>query len=687
MSQLVRRLALLLLCAAISLRAQTIAGSIQLPVALAYDSTGNLYFADANHHQVFEATLGGQLLVVAGSGIQGFSGDGAAATAAQLNAPQALAVGSDGTLYIADTGNNVIRAVANGTITTIAGTGKAAFSGDIGPAKTASLASPNALALDGSGALLVADSGNHRIRRIANSIITTVAGNGTQGFSGDGAAATAAQLDTPSGLAVSTDGRIFIADTHNHRIRLVATTGTITTFAGTGKPGFSGDNGLSTAAQLDSPRGLAITATGALLIADANNQRIRSVSQQSIITTLAGSSTQGATTDGTAALAATLSTPRGLAITSFGYPAIADAPNHVPRILAADGNLYVPAALTNRTSTVTLTATSSATVAVGGQAATPQGTVQLLVDGAPLATVPLNSGSASVPLAALAPGNHTLTAVYAGDGLNPAATSNTISLSTGKAVTAVVTQPPAPNDYAGMPLLLAANVTSTAKGTPTGAVVFTEGTTTLATSQLAAGIASAVYLAPTAGPHAIVANYLGDSSFSPSTALPVIAIVKPIPDFTIATTGSTAQTIAAGSIATYNLSLTPQNGPFTGAVSLSASGLPSGATVSFSPTQVVPGASSATSTMSVQTSASTAQLQRIPRNFYALLCLPLLLLRRRPRRFLLACGFIAITGCGTRINQPPTQAAASYTITINATGTNLAGVVVVHTTTVTLSVE
>jgi sugar lactone lactonase YvrE len=666
--------------------AQITASSILSPTGLAYDASGNLYFADADRHQIFESTLAGQLLVIAGTGTQGYSGDGAVATAAQLNAPQAIAIAADGTMYIADTGNNVIRVVSNGAISTIAGTGKAAFSGDNGPATAAALASPNALAIDITGALLIADSGNHRIRRVANGIITTVAGNGTQGFFGDSGPATAAQLDTPSGIATAPDGRIFIADTHNHRIRVVDNTGTISTFAGIGRPGFFGDNALATAAQFDSPRGLALTASGVLLVADTNDQRVRSISQQGIVSTLAGGATQGSTPDATAALTASLNTPRALAVSSFGYVTLSDSPNHAVRILAADNNLYLPAALTKRLSAITLAVGSNAIITVAGSAATPQGSVQLFVDAVPTLTATLASGTATLSLSTLTAGSHTLTASYLGDGLNPAASSSAITLSTAKATTAVITQPPTANDYAGLPLLLNANVTSAAKGNPTGTVNFMEGTTAVATAQVVAGIASGVFLAPAAGTHIIAATYTGDSNFLPGTAPSVIAVIKPMPDFTVISTTAT-QTIAAGAIAIYSLSITPQSGPFTGAVSLSATGLPYGATVSFAPPQVVPGASSATTIMSVQTLASTVQ-QRFHTTFvYALLALPLLLIRRRTRRTLLIFGLLALAGCGTRINQPPTKAAGSYTLTVNATGTNLAGAIVVHTTTVALTIE
>ena len=242
-----------------------------------------------------------------------------------------------------------------------------------------------------------------------------------------------------------------------------------------------------------------------------------------------------------------------------------------------------------------------------------------------------------------------------------------------------------------MPLLLTATVTSPTGATPTGTLNFLEGTTTVATAQLASSLASGVYLAPSAGSHTIVASYLGNSSFAASSAPPVTVTVKPMPDFTLATTGSTTQTVAAGSIANYNLTITPQNGPFTGAVSLAVSGLPFGATASFVPPQVVPGASPIATALSIQTLAEpVARLTTHNTALYALLFLPLLLLRRKRRYCLLIATLpvaIFISGCGDRVNHPPTAVAGVYTLTVSATGTNLAGAVVVHTTTVTLSIE
>ena len=171
-----------------------------LPGSVAFDATGNLFFSDTNRQVVYESSLAGVLSIVAGDGVQGFSGDGGAATSAELNAPQGVAVGPGGTLYIADTGNQVIRAVSGGMITTFAGNGIIGFGGDGGAATSATFRWPNALAIDATGALLVCDAGNERVRRISAGLIQTVAGNGTQGFAGDGGAATTAELNTPDGV-------------------------------------------------------------------------------------------------------------------------------------------------------------------------------------------------------------------------------------------------------------------------------------------------------------------------------------------------------------------------------------------------------------------------------------------------------------------------------------------------------
>ena len=239
-----------------------------LPAALAYDSSGNLFFADVRRQQVFELTLAGTWSVVAGTGEQGFAGDGGLATAATLNGPRGVAVASDGTLYISDTGNQRIRAVHQGVISTVVGSGARGYSGD-GPALTAALFDPTALAVDASGSLLFCDTGNQRVRKLSGGSIATVAGSGVQGFGGDGGAATAADLNTPLGIAAAADGTLYIADTQNQRVRTVHVDGTIATFAGTGVKGYSGDGGQATQAALDLPFGIAVGMDGVVLIGDA----------------------------------------------------------------------------------------------------------------------------------------------------------------------------------------------------------------------------------------------------------------------------------------------------------------------------------------------------------------------------------------------------------------------------------
>src|ERR1019366_9345320 len=206
----------------------------------------------------------GVITTVAGNGTSGNIGDNGPATGAQLNYPTGVAVDSAGNLYIADQYNHRIRKVSNGVITTVAGSGTAGFSGDNGPATSAQLYYPAGVAVDAAGNLYIADQYNHRIRKVSNGVITTVAGSGTAGFSGDNGPATSAQLSGPGGVAADSAGNLYIADTSNYRIRKVSN-GVITTAAGGGS---GGDNGPATSAQLNYPAGVAVDSAGNLYIAD-----------------------------------------------------------------------------------------------------------------------------------------------------------------------------------------------------------------------------------------------------------------------------------------------------------------------------------------------------------------------------------------------------------------------------------
>src|SRR6516225_7280677 len=268
----------------------------------------------------------GTISTIAGSDPFGdFTGDGGPATAAALNDPSGVAIMPDGGYLIADAGNDRVRRVfPDGTIRTVAGSGSYGSSGDGGPATAASLQAPIGVAALSDGSFLIADAGAARVRRVsATGIITTAAGTGTRGISGDGGPATAAQIYDPQGVTAMPDGGFLIAD-GDYVVRRVSPTGIISTVAGTGTPGFSGDGGPATSAQLTNPNAVAVTADGGFLIADSGNRRIRRVSSTGIITTVAGTGVQGSSGDGGAATAAQLNDPDGIATTPDGGFLIAD---------------------------------------------------------------------------------------------------------------------------------------------------------------------------------------------------------------------------------------------------------------------------------------------------------------------------------------------------------------------------
>jgi len=268
--------------------------------------------------------------IVAGNGVEGYSGDDGPATNAMLDKPSGLAVNKLGELYIADYLNNRIRKVdAAGIITTVAGNGDASFSGDGGAATNARLYYPYSVTVNAAGSLYIADFYNNRIRKVdTNGIIATVAGNGGQGFSGDGGPATNATFLGVTGVAVDTAGNLYINDWYNNRIRKVDTNGTITTIAGNGTAGFSGDGGVATNASLNRPEGVTVDAMGNLYIADRDNNRVRKVDADGMITTVAGNGTPGFSGNYGAATNASLACPNSVAVDPVGNLYIAGYTNY-----------------------------------------------------------------------------------------------------------------------------------------------------------------------------------------------------------------------------------------------------------------------------------------------------------------------------------------------------------------------
>jgi uncharacterized repeat protein (TIGR02543 family) len=293
------------------------------PCGVAVDTEGNLYIADAQNYRIRMVSPGGTITTVAGTGVAGYSGDDGPATSALLSFPCAVAVDADGDLYIAD--RQRIRKISGGTITTVAGTGVAGYSGDDGPATSAQLYNPTGVAVDTAGNLYIADSNNYRVRKVSVlGTITTVAGTGTAGYSGDDGLATSAEINYPVGVAVDAAGNLYVAEYYNHVIRKVSPGGTITTVAGTGVAGYSGDNGPAVSAKLEKPSDVAVDTAGNLYLADYQNYRVRKVSAAGTITTVAGSGSPGSVGDNGPATSAALGFVSGVAVDSTGHLYLAD---------------------------------------------------------------------------------------------------------------------------------------------------------------------------------------------------------------------------------------------------------------------------------------------------------------------------------------------------------------------------
>ena len=322
------------------------------PSGLALDAAKtNLYVSDQSNHRIRKIVIATNIITtIAGTGTAGFSGDGTAAVGAKLNYPSGIVLDASGNIFITDKTNQRIRKIAavTGFISTIAGTGAAGFAGDGVAATAAQVNNPTGIAIDGSGNIYFADRSNNRIRKIAasNGFISTLAGNGATTFAGDGAAATAAAVKTPNNIVLdaSTPTAIYISDANNRIRKVTLSTGIITTYAGTGVRGFSGDGSAAASATLSFGAGggisntLSIDATGNLYFADGSN-RIRKINKSNtVISTIAGNNSYSG--DGGAATNAQLKNPGGVAVDNSGNVYIADYGNHrIRKIEKATGNI------------------------------------------------------------------------------------------------------------------------------------------------------------------------------------------------------------------------------------------------------------------------------------------------------------------------------------------------------------
>lgn len=364
------------------------AASLNHPRGLAADSYGNVYFSDMDNRRVRRVGPDGMIATIAGNGIIGDSGDGGLAVNASLSDVAGLALDPAGNLYIADSSNRRVRKVTSGgVITTFAGNGIEGFSGDGGPATSARLGRPTAL-LFSAGTLYITDSTNERIRRVSiDGTITTIAGNGTLGFYGDGGLAVGASLATPLGMAMDKLGNLYFADADNNRIRRINPAGVITTVVGDGVGRFAGDQNFASSASLNIPEDLAFDNAGNLFIADAGNNRVRKVDSSGLMSTLAGTGQDGYSGDGGPANAAMVSFPWGLTTNAAGSVYIADRVNN--RIRLVSGNLSD--GLPSLTANSTVNGASLANIIAPGSIVTIFGAEFAgsgeVVPGAPLPTV------------------------------------------------------------------------------------------------------------------------------------------------------------------------------------------------------------------------------------------------------------------------------------------------------------
>jgi hypothetical protein len=718
--------------------------SLNTPTAVAVDTNGNIYIADSNNNRI-RVVANGTINTFAGNGTAGYSGDGGAATSATLFTPRGVAVDANGVVYIADTNNHVVRKVSAGTISTIAGNAQQqGFYGDNGTAGSAGLDTPTGVAVDAAGKVYVADSNNHRVRLLSGATLSTFAGNGTAAYSGDGGAAASAAIAFPLGVSLDAMGNIFVADSNNHVIRRVGSTGTITTIAGEGEQGFFGDAGGPNAAVLDTPSGV-LPLNGNVFIADLNNQRLRSTSAtllmfaNQIVGTQSPVQTVTVTNSGNAALTLSSVAPSspsfalapsgtcgvtfpvsvpasmsctldivfdpasvGLINASFG---VVNNAAGSPQLITVTGTglqdgttlaLVSSQPVSNVNSPVTFTATITPTTPT--TAPTPTGTV-VFSDGATnVGTVNVSASAASLTTSTLTAGTHTITATYSGDTLYTGSTANLMQKVIGPPNIQLVSSlnPSTPG----------ANVTftvtvSSSNGTPTGTVIFNDGSTALTIALPLDGSGAAAFSTATlaAGTHPITAVYSGDANFTTVTS-PIVS--QRVEDYTIAVMPASA-TIRTGHSASFMITTTPLGG-FSSPITLQCTNLPLYASCEFEPAVITPNGTAITSKLVVKTEMFQAQVRQ-PRERYpwnpgwpaSILAAAgmIFLAALRPRTFrrpamlwgtITVVALIALTSCAgippsAILKTPP----GDYIITVNSSG-NVGAVPEMHTVNVTITV-
>lgn len=548
------------------------ATGLNAPQGIAQDAAGNTYIADTGNNRVVEFSAAGVPTVIAGTGTSGYTGDGAAATAATLNAPRAVTVTRSGLIYIADTGNNVIRQInpLTGIISTVAGGATAICSiatdtlGDGCLGAAAKLKSPSGLASDTDGNVYIADSGNGLIRELTASGYLSLIGGGASAVCasgdvfGDGCAATSAQFLNPTGLQVDAARNIYIADTGDNLVReIVASTGKVVAIAGTGQAGASGNGSTATGAQLNGPTGLAVDAAGNVYIADTGNAAVRIVNASGIINTAAG--TLGAPGTGTlpgSAFAVQLQAPAAVVSNGAGTLVVLDSGNNRAITDSRTSVTYnfgrTNLGFASPTLQIQETSTGSATTSLGLPLFTPTPAPPFALAGTSSngcsASQALTPGASCLLIASFTPSasqlgsfNNTyteaaLTSTSTPVEIAPApfiALSGVGAVLTATTSTTVVTTPATGSPQYSIPFTVTTTVSPASCNTaapacfPTGTVTFfVDGNQVgLPIAASANGTASQSISGLNVGSHTVVAVYSGDSFYASSTAASLLVAV------------------------------------------------------------------------------------------------------------------------------------------------------------------
>ncbi len=542
-------------------------GQLNTPQGVFLDASGNLFIADTEDNRIRAVNMGttavtiagvviqpGDIATVAGTGTAGYLGDAGPATSAEISNPYGVFVDSAENIFIADTGNDVIREVSSsGTISTVAGNGTdcspaTSTCGDGGAATSAQLSSPAGVFVDATEDIYIADTFDNRIREVtaSNSVISTVAGNGTRGYAGDGAAATSAELDTPYGLFVDSTGDVFIADTENAAIReVVASTGFIQTVAGTPlTPGFSGDGGQSTSAELNSPAGLFVNSAGDLFVADTDNSRVRKLVPGIFVTV---------------------------------------TPNPVNVAISTEQQF---------TAAVTGTSNTAVTWYVNG----------VLGGNSTVGTIS-TTGLFQAPGTIPTPATVTITATSQADSTTSGSAQATI-VGTGDAVAVTVsTTPPVTQVYTSSTQQFAATVTGTTNTGVTWQVNGTPGGSATVGTIAASGLYTAPATVPS--PATITIQAISQALLSAVGTESVTIVAEPT------AAQPTPQTASPGGTATYSLLLNENTGAPGMPITLSClqSSLPAGGTCSFSPARITPGSQAVPFSLTIAVPSASAALE------------------------------------------------------------------------------